>query len=95
MTGGDEEAAERLHRMIRPFVLRRLKKDVLTDLPDKIEKNMVAVLEDEQSSLYDAHVQRLLAVLSKQTEQEFAGKRSRYWRSLPSCGRFAVTRPAF
>ena len=74
VTGGDEEAAERLHRMIRPFVLRRLKKDVLTDLPDKIEKNMVAVLEDEQSSLYDAHVQRLLAVLSKQTEQEFAGK---------------------
>ena len=47
---------------------------MLTDLPDKIEKNMVAVLEDEQSSLYDAHVQRLLAVLSKQTEQEFAGK---------------------
>ena len=73
VTGGDEEAAERLHRMIRPFVLRRLKKDVLTDLPDKIEKNMVAVLEDEQSSLYDAHVQRLLAVLSKQTEQEYAG----------------------
>ena len=35
---------------------------------------MVAVLEDEQSNLYDAHVQRLLAVLSKQTEQEFAGK---------------------
>ena len=73
VAGREEETAARLHRMIRPFVLRRLKKDVLTDLPDKIEKHMVAVLEGEQSSLYDAHVQRLLAILSKQTEQEFAG----------------------
>ena len=69
----DEETAVRLHKMIRPFVLRRLKKDVLTDLPDKIEKPMMAVMEGEQSSLYDAHVQRLIAVLTKQTDQEFAG----------------------
>lgn len=73
VAGREEETAARLHRMIRPFVLRRLKKDVLTDLPDKIEKHMVAVLDGEQSRLYDAHVQRLLAILSKQTEQEFAG----------------------
>ena len=33
-----EEAGERLRKMIRPFVLRRLKKDVLRDLPEKLEE---------------------------------------------------------
>ena len=32
---GDEDAMQRLKRMISPFILRRLKKDVLKDLPDK------------------------------------------------------------
>lgn len=42
--------------MIRPFVLRRLKKDVLRDLPEKLEENMYTRLEGEQQKLYDAHV---------------------------------------
>ena len=46
----DEETAVRLHKMIRPFVLRRLKKDVLTDLPDKIEKPMMAVMEASRAA---------------------------------------------
>lgn len=69
----DENAAagERLRKMVRPFILRRLKKDVLKDLPDKIEKNTYAKLEDEQQRLYDAHVKRLKMLLDKQTEEEF------------------------
>ena len=67
----DEDAAERLQKMIRPFVLRRLKQDVLSDLPDKIEKNMYAAMEGEQRQLYDAHVQRLVMLLSGQSEKEF------------------------
>ena len=35
----DEEATKRLRRMTSPFILRRLKKDVLRDLPDKLEEN--------------------------------------------------------
>lgn len=38
----DEDAAKRLQRLIRPFVLRRLKKEVLQDLPDKLEENLYA-----------------------------------------------------
>ncbi len=72
---GDEQAAGRLQRLIRPFILRRLKRDVLSDLPAKIEKNMYAQLEGEQKELYDAHVQRLVQVLSGQTEEEFASAR--------------------
>ena len=62
---------ERLQKMIRPFVLRRLKKDVLKDLPDKLEEEVYAVLQGEQQKLYDAHVKRLALMLDKQTEEEF------------------------
>lgn len=67
---GNLEAKERLRRMIQPFVLRRLKKDVLTDLPDKLEKVVYASLEGEQKELYLAHVGRLKLFLEKQSEAE-------------------------
>lgn len=67
----DERARKRLQKMIRPFVLRRLKKDVLTDLPDKLEENLYARLEGEQQELYDAHVQRLRLTLDQESEEEF------------------------
>ena len=66
-----EEASERLRKMIRPFVLRRLKKDVLRDLPEKLEENMYTRLEGEQQKLYDAHVKRMKLLLDKQSEEEF------------------------
>lgn len=67
----DEEALHRLRLMIRPFILRRLKKDVLKDLPEKLEKNMYARMEGEQRQLYQAHVQRLKIMLAGQTREEF------------------------
>ena len=71
----DKEALERLQKMIRPFVLRRLKKDVLKDLPDKIEKNVFAKLEGEQSELYRARAQRLAMELQGQSDDEFRNSR--------------------
>jgi|GEM_PF-50337 len=71
VSNGDEAAAHRLRTMIRPFILRRLKRDVLQDLPDKIEEPMVAELSGEQKELYEAHVQRLLILLDKQTDEQF------------------------
>ncbi len=67
----EEEAAQRLQKMVKPFILRRLKRDVLKDLPDKIEKNMYAKMEEEQQRLYDAHVKRLKLMLDKQSDEEF------------------------
>lgn len=67
----DQKVLDRLQKMIRPFVLRRLKRDVLKDLPDKLEENMYAKLEGEQQKLYDAHVQRMKLLLDKQTDEEF------------------------
>jgi hypothetical protein len=55
---GDAEAATRLRSLTQPFVLRRLKNDtsIITDLPDKIEMEVVCSLTREQASLYQAVV---------------------------------------
>lgn len=52
ISGSSQERLEHLQKMIRPFILRRLKKEVLKDLPDKIEKNMMARMEQERKELY-------------------------------------------
>jgi hypothetical protein len=60
---GDEVAAERLKRLTGPFVLRRLKTDrtIISDLPDKIEMEVVCNLTAEQASLYQAVVKDMMA----------------------------------
>ena len=67
----DEAALLRLRRMITPFILRRLKKDVLKDLPDKLEEVVYAKMAKTQQDLYDANVQKMKMILTKQSDQEF------------------------
>jgi hypothetical protein len=55
---GDQEALASLHRQITPFVLRRMKKDVLTELPDKIETRSVCDMTEEQRAIYSSFLQR-------------------------------------
>ena len=52
----DTAAKDRLRKMIRPFILRRLKKDVLKELPEKTESKMLCPLHDEQKQLYLAYL---------------------------------------
>ena len=56
----DERARENLHRMVAPFILRRMKKDVLSDLPEKIETDMSSEMTPEQRRLYAAYCAQLL-----------------------------------
>ena len=56
---GDKQALENLHRMIRPFVLRRLKSDVLKELPEKLEKIVYSAFEGKQKELYTGNALRL------------------------------------
>lgn len=56
---GDEAALVRLNRLVKPFVMRRLKKDVLAELPPKHEAVVRVALEEEQRALYRANVVRL------------------------------------
>ena len=51
-----EQAISGLQKSVSPFILRRLKKDVLTELPDKIETVLVSQMENEQRKIYDANV---------------------------------------
>ena len=59
---------ERLHRMIRPFVLRRLKSDVLKELPEKLEKVVYSAAEGRQKTLYQAAALKLKLQLEAQDE---------------------------
>lgn len=72
---GDENKMERLQRMIRPFILRRLKGEVLSDLPEKLEENVYAKLEGEQLALYDAHVQQMKQMLDGKSDKEFRSEK--------------------
>ena len=67
--GEDEEAAARLRALIEPFVLRRRKADVLTDLPAKLESIRYVPLGCEQRRLYDGAEQRLREDLNAQKRQ--------------------------
>ena len=48
----DEDKQLKLKEMISPFVLRRNKKDVLTELPDKIEQTLYLRFNEEEEKLY-------------------------------------------
>jgi len=54
----DPEAEERLRRLTGPFILRRLKtdKNIISDLPEKVEMKVFCNLTKEQASLYEAIV---------------------------------------
>lgn len=41
-----------MHSILRPFMLRRVKKDLETQLPDKIEINVNVGLTDMQLDIY-------------------------------------------
>lgn len=68
----DEDAMKRLQKMTGPFILRRLKKDVLKDLPDKLEEVRYVQLEDAQRKAYDAQVVHMQTRLAEQDNEEFA-----------------------
>lgn len=51
---GDQLALAELGRHIKPFILRRMKKAVLKELPEKIECKMVSEMTKEQTRLYAA-----------------------------------------
>lgn len=50
---GDKEATESLRRKIFPFMLRRLKKDVLKELPDRTEQTLYVEMDDDHRRLYE------------------------------------------
>jgi superfamily II DNA or RNA helicase len=64
--GRDPRAAERLSRLVRPFLLRRRKSDpgIAPELPPKTETDRAVSLTKEQAGLYEAVVRETLAEIS-------------------------------
>lgn len=62
------EVLEELNRLIKPFILRRRKKDVIKELPDKIEKNLMVTLEDEQKKVYKAYANYAVELIQKKVK---------------------------
>ena len=79
MAPGPEHSvmADKLQALVGLFIKRRLKKNVLTDLPDKFENVLTVKLEGEQRKLYAAHEQRLRATLTKASDADFNTKKIR------------------
>jgi SNF2 family DNA or RNA helicase len=56
----NEENASNLKKLIKPFILRRTKKEVMMELPDKIEKKFFVDLDDFERELYSSYVDDIL-----------------------------------
>ena len=61
---GNPLAQARLKRLVAPFVLRRLKADVLDDLPPRTEITLHVKMSEEEATLYEALRQRALEDLA-------------------------------
>jgi len=64
--GEDSKPLAELNRHANPFILRRLKKEVLKELPDKIETLLSAPLTEDQKKLYLAYLQEAKGKLAQE-----------------------------
>ncbi|MFC9680879.1 SNF2-related protein [Streptomyces sp. NPDC056948] len=64
-TGEDDQAVERLARLVRPFLLRRKKSDpgIVPELPPKTETDHPVPLTREQAALYEAVVRESMLAI--------------------------------
>ena len=57
--GEDNQAMKRLKMLIEPFILRRIKEDVLTELPDKTITILNNEMEEEQAKVYMSYMSQV------------------------------------
>ena len=67
---GNQERREKLSKYIKPFVLRRIKKDVLLDLPEKVEEISHCDLSKEQVLLYTDVLRRMREGILSQLQDQ-------------------------
>lgn len=63
-------ALESLHRQVLPFMLRRLKEDVLSDLPPKIIQDYYCELSDLQKKLYNDFAQKQKTIVKDELDKD-------------------------
>jgi SNF2 family DNA or RNA helicase len=65
----DMEKLNLLSRFIRPFVLRRLKREVLQELPEKIESKVIADMTKEQRKIYAAYLKQAQGEIANEIKE--------------------------
>lgn len=66
----EPEVLEDLHRLIKPFILRRTKREVLKELPEKIETKQLVSMHDEQAILYKTYANYAVQLIEKKVADE-------------------------
>ncbi|MCE2788365.1 MAG: DEAD/DEAH box helicase [Saprospiraceae bacterium] len=75
---GDKDASLLLRKLIRPFMLRRTKAEVATDLPDKTETILWCQMEKDQKTLYDEYKDYYRHALMQKIESDGMSKSGVY-----------------
>ncbi|MDO9141243.1 MAG: DEAD/DEAH box helicase, partial [Methylobacter sp.] len=65
----DREVQQRLKKLLRPFILRRLKNDVLTELPPRTEVTLHVELSTEERAIYEALRRNAMQTMMEATGQ--------------------------
>ena len=92
---GDADASALLGKLTAPFILRRKKKDVLTELPDKVENVVYVAMQPEQRKLYDAQEQALRIQLQGLSEAEYLHQKIEYLSALTRLRQLCCTPELF
>ena len=71
---GDESVANELQKLINPFILRRTKEQVATELPPKVEDVIYCEMPPAQRKVYDAYRNQYRDKLLNQIEKEGLAK---------------------
>ena len=67
--GKDPEVLKELNKKIKPFILRRLKSEVIKELPPKIEHKVVVEMTEEQKKLYAAYLAQVKEEIQDEIKQ--------------------------
>ena len=70
----DDATREVLARAVRPFFLRRTKREVATELPDRVEQTIACELQGEQRRLYDELADHYRRSLARRVERDGVGR---------------------
>lgn len=70
----DENNLSELKSLITPFILRRLKEDVLSELPEKLEKKYLVEMKGKQKQLYSFYVKAIKNQLNENKSSEKSGR---------------------
>lgn len=69
ISGNQDVLVDKIKRMSAPFLLRRLKKDVLKDLPEKQEQVLVVKMDSAQQVLYDKMLESIRYEILRKNER--------------------------